>query len=166
MDVLRAHFEALGFTGVETFIASGNVIFASRANDPDKLSEKIAAHLEQSLGYKVDTFLRSRAEIAALVAGLPFHPSVATDDDTTIHVGFLARELTPAQRRGLLACRSPHDSFFVESRHYFWLCRGIKSHESKIWASAELKALRLPSSSMRNLTTVRKIAALHPPSGA
>ena len=30
MDRLRALFEGEGFTGVETFIASGNVIFDSR----------------------------------------------------------------------------------------------------------------------------------------
>ena len=166
MDVLRSCFEALKFTDVETFIASGNVIFSARATDAVALEAKIATHLEQSLGYEVDTFIRSRAEVAAIDARPPFDPSVAGDPAVTIHVGFLARELTPAQKRGLQACRSPHDTIIVEGREFYWLCRDIKSHESKIWASAELKALRLPSSSMRNITTIRKLEALYPPSGA
>lgn len=163
MDVLRAHFEALKFTDVETFIASGNVIFSARATDQDKLVTTIAAHLEKSLGYPVDTFLRTRSEVSAIAARLPFDSAVLEDPSHTLHVGFLARELTSAQARGLLACRSPHDEFHVDGREYYWLCRGLKSSESKIWASAELRALRLPSSSMRNFTTIRKLAALYPP---
>ncbi len=31
MDALRGHFEAAGFTSAETFIASGNVIFDTKA---------------------------------------------------------------------------------------------------------------------------------------
>ena len=34
MDQLRAAFQELGFDDVETFIASGNVIFSSPAKDP------------------------------------------------------------------------------------------------------------------------------------
>jgi uncharacterized protein (DUF1697 family) len=166
MDGLRAHFEALNFTDVETFIASGNVIFSSRATDPDKLVATIAAHLEKSLGYPVDTFLRTRSEVSAIAARHPFGSAVIEDPSHTLHVGFFARELTSAQASGLLACRSPHDEFRVEGREYYWLCRGLKSHESKIWASAELRALRLPSSSMRSFTTIRKLAALYPLPGA
>ena len=166
MEVLRAHFDALKFAAVETFIASGNVIFSSRATDPDQLATTIATHLERSLGYPVDTFLRTRSEVSAIADLHPFGSAVIEDPGHTLHVGFFARELTPEQARGLLACRSPHDEFRVQGREFYWLCRGLKSHESKIWASAELRALRLPSSSMRNHTTIRKLAALYPPPGA
>jgi uncharacterized protein (DUF1697 family) len=166
MDVLRAHFDALKFAAVETFIASGNVIFSSRATDPDQLATTIATHLERSLGYPVDTFLRTRSEVSAIAARHPFGLAVIEDPGHTLQVGFFARELTSAQAHGLLACRSPHDEFRVEGREYYWLCRGIKSSESKIWASAELRALGLPSSSMRNFTTIRRLAALYPPPGA
>lgn len=44
MDVLRGACEALGLTSVETFIASGNVIFESRARAA-VLEEKIETHL-------------------------------------------------------------------------------------------------------------------------
>ncbi len=162
METLRAHFGDLDFTGVETFIASGNVIFSAPARDAAKLETEIAAHLEKSLGYPVDTFVRTRAEVAAIAVHRPFDQALMSDPANTIHVGFLARALTAGQRRGLAACRTPHDEFHVDGREYYWLCREIKSHESKVWTSAELKALRLPSSSMRNLTTVRKLAALYP----
>ena len=31
MDALKRHFEAMGFTDVETFIASGNVVFTAKS---------------------------------------------------------------------------------------------------------------------------------------
>lgn len=162
MDHLAGLFTELKFAGVATFIASGNVLFSSKSADSAKLAKQIAAHLEASLGYEVDTFVRTRAEVAAVAAFRSFSPAEMDDPANTLHAGFLTTALTTDQRRGLEACRSDVDGFRVEGREYYWLCRRIKSHESKIWASKELKALKLPSSSMRNLTTIRKLAALYP----
>ena len=33
--------------------------------------------------------------------------------------------------------------------------------DSKIWESAPLKALKIPEGTMRNMTTIRKLAAKH-----
>ena len=65
---------------------------------------------------------------------------------------------------GLLSYRNEIDDLCVDGREYYWLCR-IRSTESKIWTSAAMRALKLPTSSMRNLTTVRKLAALYPVPG-
>jgi uncharacterized protein (DUF1697 family) len=163
MDVLRRHFEELKFGGVETFIASGNVIFSSPRRDAARLAADIENHLAAALGYPVETFVRTRAEVAAAAALRPFVAADHADPASTIHVGFLAHPLESEQARGLAACRSDTDAFHVEGREYYWLCRRMKSSDSKIWASPQLQALRLPSSTMRNLTTVRKLAALYPP---
>ena len=45
MDRLRELFEALGLTNVETFIASGNVIFDSPATNTQVLEKEIEDHL-------------------------------------------------------------------------------------------------------------------------
>lgn len=164
METLRAHFAELGFTSVETFIASGNVLFATRASDSRKLAARIAAHLEKSLGYEVATFVRTRAEVAAIAAFRPFSDHEVNPPENTVHCGLLAESLSVAQARALEACRTAHDAFRVHGREYYWLCRQIKTHESKIWTSREVKALKLPASSMRNLTTIRKLAELFPAS--
>ncbi len=41
MDFLRQVFESLGFSRVETFIASGNVVFDTGARNPKMLERKI-----------------------------------------------------------------------------------------------------------------------------
>ena len=163
MERLAELFEELKFGDVETFIASGNVIFSSRTADSARLAHQIQDHLHASLGYEVDTFVRTRAELAAVSAFRPFATADLDDPANTVHAGFLATSLSQEQQRGLEACRSEVDEFRVTGREYYWLCRRIKTHESKIWASKELKALKLPSSSMRNLTTIRKLATLYPP---
>jgi hypothetical protein len=114
----------------------------------------------------MSTLSSALTEIAATVAGLPCHPSAATDAATTIHVDFLAPEPTTVRPLGLRAYRSPHDPFFAPGRHHFRLHPGIKPPEPKLWTSAKIKDLQLPSSSVRNLTTVRKNSALRPSSGA
>ena len=161
MDQLRELFTQLKFTAVETFIASGNVIFTAKSPDPQKLEKQIEAHLEKSLGYSVHTFVRTRKEVAAMAAFRPFSAADLNHPDHTIHAGFLREPLSATQVKNLLASRTDVDEFCVEGRDYYWLCR-IKSHESKVWASPQIKLVKLPSSSMRNLTTIRKLAALYP----
>ncbi|HEY4246413.1 MAG TPA: DUF1697 domain-containing protein [Lacunisphaera sp.] len=161
MEQLRALFEELKFSAVKTFIASGNVIFTAKSTDPRKLEKQIGAHLAKSLGYNVDTFVRTRDEIATIAAYRPF---VATDldhPDNTVHAGFLHEPFSATQIKHLLAARTQVDEFHVEGREFYWLCR-IKIHESKVWASPQMKLVKLPTSSMRNLTTIRKLAALYP----
>src|SRR5437660_11638741 len=46
-------FKAVGFDKVETFIASGNMLFVSPWQDSKAVKEKIEKHLRQSLGYEV-----------------------------------------------------------------------------------------------------------------
>src|SRR5258708_5404346 len=100
MDELRKRFEELKFTDVATFIASGNVIFASKTGDSAKLVRQIETHLHASLGYPVDTFVRTLAEVAAVAAFQPFAKADLENPAITIHVGFLAEPLDVAQARG------------------------------------------------------------------
>ena len=46
MDRLREIFETMGFSNVETFIASGNVIFETKSKDVDSLVKMIKKKLE------------------------------------------------------------------------------------------------------------------------
>ena len=161
MDRLRVLFEELKFSDVESFIASGNLIFSSKAANSKQLETQIQSHLKESLGYEVETFVRTRAEVAT-IAKFRFHKATNLERySDTIHVGFLRDSLSPDQISKFLACQTAEDELRVAGREYYWLCR-VKSHESKVWSSPQMKAVKLPSSSVRNLTTVRKLAALYP----
>ena len=161
MDHLRTRFEEMKFAGVATFIASGNVIFSTKTADRRKLENQIQDHLKVALGYEVDTFVRTRAEVAAVAAFRPFAKADMEAPDNRVYCSFLKEPLSAAQARGLVACRTDVDEFCVDGREFYWLCR-IRSAESKVWASPQMRALRLPSSSARNLTTLCKLAIEYP----
>jgi uncharacterized protein (DUF1697 family) len=156
MDRLRGLFEALGFTGVETFIASGNVIFQSPAEDPRALEQQIEAHLAASLGYQVATFVRTPTEVAAIVGYTPFPADEI--ENNTLYVGFLQAPPGDDARQKLLALQTPTDEFHVNGCELYWLCRTSISQSVVSGAKIE-RALAMPTT-LRNVTTVRKLAAV------
>ncbi len=159
MEPLRTLFAALGYANVETFIASGNVIFDSTEATPARLEAAIERHLEQALGYAVATFLRTPAELGAVVGYQPF----PTEDGAGIHalyVGFLAAPPDAAAQDRLLAFRSAVDDFHVHGREVYWLCR-TKISESPFSGARLEKALGM-AATLRNITTVSKLAAKYP----
>ena len=74
MDHLRTLFEEIGLTEVETFIASGNVLFNSPSKSGPALERKIEKQLRTALGYEVATFVRTHAEVQQVAAYEPFPP--------------------------------------------------------------------------------------------
>jgi uncharacterized protein (DUF1697 family) len=162
MAALAATFEEMGFGAVSTFIASGNVLFESPASsDPGDLEEQIQHHLADSLGYTVDTFVRTRSEIAAIAASRRFPAADMNDPANTVHAGFLKAPLGAEAAERLEACRTDVDEFRVEGREFFWLCR-IRTSDSKVWSSPAMKAVGIPTSTMRNMKMLRKLSAQYP----
>jgi uncharacterized protein (DUF1697 family) len=156
MARLKALVEELGFRDVRTFIASGNVVFTAPAGEAGALADRIGAHLGARLGFPVDTFVRPFDAVAALAEATVF-PETG-NAGITIHVGFLREPLPPAAARVLGSVRTETDELRVRGAEYHWLCR-IRTPDSKVWSLPQVRALRLPSSTMRNLTSLRKLVA-------
>ena len=68
---LRASFEAMGFSEVETLIQSGNVVFSSKAASKAKLSETIEQKLSDAFGYESRVVVVSAKELGLVVAQAP-----------------------------------------------------------------------------------------------
>jgi uncharacterized protein (DUF1697 family) len=163
MKQLAALFEQCGYQDAATFIASGNVLFSTRKSDASKLESHIAAHLEVSLKYGVDTFVRTVEEVLS-ISRLRVFPEEGTER-ITIHVGFLQQSLPAEIAKKFAAVRTPEDEFRVIGREYYWLCR-IRTSDSRVWALPEMRQLRLPTSTMRNLTSLRRLVTQHIVTGA
>lgn len=155
MDALRGHFEHLGFTDVSTFIASGNVLFTARAGTAAALEKRIADALHDALGFSVGTFLRTPSEMTEAARHEPFDDLA---DGDALSVGFLARELTPAERRAVQGFAGATDDFATNARELYWRNR-VRISASKFTLARFEKALGVPAT-FRNVTTVRKITAL------
>ena len=155
MGDLRAIFEGLDFSNVETFIASGNVIFESGAKDSKSLEKKIAAQLHKALGYEVATFIRTDAELARIAARPAFSQS-QMDAATAFNVAFLPDALNEASRKKLMSLTTDIDSFAAHEREVYWLCRK-KQSESKFSNAVLERTLSVPST-LRGMNTVKKMA--------
>jgi uncharacterized protein (DUF1697 family) len=161
MEQLRDLFTALGFSNVATFIASGNVIFEAPAVDAAGIEERIEGHLKKSLGYEVETFLRTPTDLAAVVAFRPFASGEVEAPGHTLHVAFLRNALGDEAGQKVLSLRTALDDFRIHGREVYWLCRGKVTDSMVSWPLVA-KTVAMPST-MRNLTTIRKLAALYPP---
>ena len=159
MDHLRALFTQMGFDGVSTVIASGNVLFETRPTSVRQLEGKIERTLREALGYEVATFVRTAAEVGALAACKPFAREAMEAPGITLFVIFLHESPTAEARDRLLSLRTPTDDFNVTEREAWWLCR-TKMSESPVFKRGSVeKTLGIPGTA-RNFNTVRKIAEL------
>jgi len=71
MTDLKAMCTEAGFTKVETYIASGNVVFESKATAA-KVKAELEARLQAYAGKPVGVVLRTAAEMAAVLKANPF----------------------------------------------------------------------------------------------
>jgi len=163
MDRLRALFEAMDLADVATVIASGNVLFSSRARNHAQLARRIETQLRDALGYDVATFLRSAQDLAGIVAYQPFPTAGPPVVGHVLSVIFLKQPLAAPARDALLALRSATDEFRVLGREAYWLCHG-RTSDSKVTGTKLERTVGGPVT-VRNITTVRKLAeaAVCPP---
>ena len=156
MAALRQEFDALGVKDVETFIASGNVIFTSRATGLAALEKKIEARLRAALGYEVATFIRTAAAVDAIAAYRPFTDAQRRDAGA-LCVGLLSEPLGAAAKRTLMAFTSDIDDFHTQGREVYWLCRK-KQSDSTFSNAAFEKAVQVRAT-FRGINTVMRLAA-------
>lgn len=160
MEELRAVFEGLGFECVETFIASGNVIFESGSKATAVLQKKIEAKLLTACGYDVSTFIRTDAEVAAVAAYRPFRES-ELKAAAALNVAFIHEPLDASAAKVLSAFRTPIDDFHAHGREVYWLCRK-KQSDSTFSNAAFEKGLAIRAT-FRGINTVRRLADKYPP---
>lgn len=161
MILLRELLLALGLQDVETFIASGNVVFTTeRDSAPAELERWLSAELERALGFDVAVFLRTpdeNVEIAnrRLTSAVSFPPA-----GDSLYVAFLHEPPGAAATVALQRMASDVDRFFVHDREIYWHCR--KTISTSDFSGARLEKLLGAPATMRNITTVRKLAAKYP----
>lgn len=150
MDKLRALFEDLGYTNVETFIASGQVIFDAPSKDTTKLEAKIEKHLRDALGYDVATFIRTPAELAKVARRVDPGKSV-------LYVCFTKQKPGAAAQKKLAEYNNEVDQFVVHGREVYWLCAKTLS-QSKFTGALLEKIIGMPATA-RNINTVNRLVA-------
>ena len=159
MEGLLRAFESLGYSGVRTFMATGNVVFETTAQNTRMLERRIENKLRESLGIEVPTFIRSDAQVAEIADYLPFQAS--ENDAAELNIIFLADELDEQQVQKLMALKTGADEFHVHGREIYWLRR--RKPGGSAFSSVPLeKTIGLPFT-IRGSRTVKKLAEKYHP---
>ena len=159
MEALRKLFAALGLASVETFIASGNVIFESETSDRDALQREIEDQLLEGLGFPVATFLRTLEEVGAIAR---YKPLSAAEMESlgAFSVGFLAEPLSEEAEGELAKLRTDVDSFRVRGREVYWLC--AKKQSASKFSNMAFERRVGVAVTFRGGRTVARLAARYP----
>lgn len=156
MEYLRLKFEELGFNQVETFIASGNVIFESPSLDEPDLVNRIQTRLAENLGFQVATFLRTDQQLASIAQYAAF-PEYNSNSGRALNVAFLSTQPDEGAISRLFLLKNEIDNFIVHKREIYWLCQ--KKQSASTFSNAVLEKTMRCQSTLRGIETIQKIAA-------
>ncbi|HEY3723016.1 MAG TPA: DUF1697 domain-containing protein [Acidimicrobiia bacterium] len=152
MSRLITVLEGLGSTDVWTFVNSGNAVFDASGSRA-ALERAIEDALHEDLGFEVETFVRTAAELRRAVGEQPFP---ITDGDTHF-LTFLKAAPDGATSRALEQLSNDFDTLVVHGRDVHWRMRG-KSTDSKL-KKKDWEIVGKNASTSRNMTMLRRLVA-------
>jgi uncharacterized protein (DUF1697 family) len=156
MEALRALFAEAGASSVESFIQSGNVVFAAEeARAPQTLAH-VGARISREFGFAAPMVLRDATAWKRLIDGNPFLRAGADPD--TLHAVCLSETPSREALARLDPRRSPGDDFEVRGRDiYLRLPSGVaRTKLTNAWFDSKLRV----TSTQRNWRTVLKLGEL------
>ena len=156
MKQLPAVFEAAGMSRAKTYINSGNVVFETDLDDRTAVTELLENSIERHFGIAIRVLVKSRDEIASIVAALP--DDWTNDDAAKCDVFFL----WPAVDRPSIVDELPSDPAIDDVRYtpgavLRWVARknAAKSKLTRIAGTPLYQEMTI-----RNCNTARKLRSL------
>ena len=146
MATLKAIGEDCGFADCRTYIASGNLLFASSLPE-SAIKAALETRLVEWAGKPIEVFVRTADELIAIVAANPFH-----DANGSRHMVFFYDAPPPPDL--IEQCRDRQgERLALRARElHVDYGEGIRTSKLKIPGKTERTA--------RNINTVRKLATL------
>lgn len=159
MAELKGMFESMGFQRVQTYIQSGNVLFASE-DDAETLRIQIEQEIEKVFSISITVIIRTALDLEGIIKNCPFSEEkllkAASSKVETFYVSLLLDSPTQEAVEQLAAFQSESDELRIQHREVYLLLRdGIRNSR----LANNLNKLNV-SSTIRNWKTLNKINAL------
>jgi uncharacterized protein (DUF1697 family) len=155
MADLRESFTEHGFDQIATYIASGNVLFASKKKERAALEAEIETMLEVRFGISIVTVVRSHGELRDMIGKAP---TGFGGDDHHSDIIFLKDPLTPADAMGVVELREGVDQAWPGKGIIYFArlsARRTQSKMSKIVGTPEYQRMTI-----RSFSTTTKLLGL------
>lgn len=156
MAKLKVMFEGLGFSGVKTYINSGNVIFADSKHQVSQLVRLIEQAIEKTFNHKVSIVIRDSKNIQTIVSTIP--NEWVNDSTMRTDVLFLWPEIdTPDILNKIIINTELENVIYIHGVLVWNTARQnvTKGNEVKLIGTEIYKMM-----TVRNVNTVRKLATL------
>jgi len=151
-DAIAAAVERAGFTGVETYINTGNVRFDTRMRSRPRIETALEAAFLADRGFDVPTIVLTPAELRAIAADAE---RFADGHDGRHYISLLKQEPTAAQVAAVEAAGTAGEVAKVGGRAVHLLL-GRDYHVAKLTNAAVEKHLGVATN--RNLTVIDELA--------
>jgi uncharacterized protein (DUF1697 family) len=151
MAELREHLAGLGYGDVRTLLQSGNVVLHAEVS-PDRLAADVERELAERFGVRSPVVVRTRAQLAKVVALDPLRGAVT--EDKLYQVSFLSAEPAKEAIDRLAAADLEPERFIHSGREiYAWHPEGI--HSSPLAKLLTDKTLGVAATARNWRTTVK-----------
>jgi uncharacterized protein (DUF1697 family) len=157
MEDLRALHESLELSNPQTYVQSGNVVFATKERNILKLAKRIEDEFEKKFGFRSDAILRTAAEMEDVIARNPFAGRDGLDPKK-LAVTFLAADPGEEARVKVRSLQVEPEELWIDGRElYVYFPNG--QGKTKFPAAAISKLLKTPGTA-RNWNSVTKLLEL------
>lgn len=153
MADLRGHCAGLGWEEVETYIQSGNVVFAPKGTAA-RLEAALEEEIEARFGLKIPVVVRSAAEWPKLVAGNPF-PEAAEKEPNRLMLLLSKKPPAPAAAEAIQE-RAKAGERVTRAGDALWIHFPAGAGTSKLSPSLIDRLVGSPATS-RNYRTLLKL---------
>lgn len=156
MEPLRASFACLNFTGIQTFLQSGNVVFGTNKSETG-LAATIERKILADFGFSVPVMLKTAKNLAAIIENNPF-PKDPSIDPAKLHVTFLSTAPPNDATGQLKPLAAARERFQVLGREIYLYCPDGYGRTKLTNNAIEKKLSR--SATTRNWNTVKALLAM------
>jgi uncharacterized protein (DUF1697 family) len=122
MARLREVFGELGYSDIKTYVNSGNVVFSGRKAHHQRIEDAV----EAAFGWRIPIVLRTREELAAVVAADPLGDTATNPSRYIVSFSGHADPLDTSKMDGVTPGRN--ESYAIIGREaYMWLPDGVQN---------------------------------------
>ena len=154
MAALREMLAGLGYKDAQTYIQSGNAVFAAAAKDGGKIARSIEATIAKTFGYEAAVIVRGLEEWRDLLKTNPYAKRKLADGER-LFVTFLEEAPAKAAAAKLEAIQDPKDEVKVRGNEAFLLIRG--SYGESNLSNAFVEKVLGVRATTRNMPTTLKL---------
>ncbi|MER9522484.1 DUF1697 domain-containing protein [Mesorhizobium sp. M0292] len=156
MADLKAMAEQLGLKNPRTLVATGNLVFETRATGIAKLEQQLETAFEKTFGRNVVIIVRTAEDWLKLAAGNPFPAdSAEAGDQVAVRV---MRKPAPADGVAALQAYAAEDEKVASVDGDIWVVFSRERPSSRLLAAMNHK--RMGIGTARNWNTVRRLAEM------